>query len=489
MSTPALNSTMLHPNSRVVGGTENSWCRAVLGGTGIAVLAILISKNPDLSRLRSALHKLQNSHPILRSRLHYNPASNTFSFVTSPSPFIQINSFNHSATSNILENLYGQETQNVTLLHLILEHELNQNSWLASHNPNSPSFSTKNDVLLASVYALPGAKWVVVLRLHAAACDRTTAVSLLRELLTLIGREEEETTPQREEKETMMNKGEVSLAIEDLIPKGKTKKNVLARGIDMLGYSVNSFRLTNLKFKDAKSSRSTQVVKLLINPDDTERILTGCKARGIKLCGALGAAGLIAAHNSKCCSDHQKKKYGVVTLTDCRSILQPPLSNLNFGFYHSAVLNTHAIKGGEKLWDLAKKTYTSFANYKKCNKHLSDMADLNFLMCRAVANPGLTSSSSLRTSLISVFEDTVIDESNDQQKLVGVEDYMGCASGHGIAPSIAIFDTIRDGWLDCICIYPSPLHSREQMKELVDAMKCILVDAGNNNGTDEIIKP
>ncbi|PPD96050.1 hypothetical protein GOBAR_DD06941 [Gossypium barbadense] len=434
MSTPALNSTMLHPNSRVVGGTENSWCRAVLGGTGIAVLALLISKNPDLSRLRSALHKLQNSHPILRSRLHYNPASNTFSFVTSPSPFIQINSFNHSATSNILENLYGQETQNVTLLHLILEHELNQNSWLASHNPNSPSFSTKNDVLLASVYALPGAKWVVVLRLHAAACDRTTAVSLLRELLTLIGREEEETTPQREEKETMMNKGEVSLAIEDLIPKGKTKKNVLARGIDMLGYSVNSFSFTNLKFKDAKLSRSTQVVKLLINPDDTERILT-------------------------------------------------------VRFYHSAVLNPHAIKGGEKLWDLAKKTYTSFANYKKCNKHLSDIADLNFLMCRAMANPGLTSSSSLRTSLISVFEDTVIDESNDQQKLVGVEDYMGCASGHGIASSIAIFDTIRDGWLDCICVYPSPLHSREQMKELVDAMKCILVDAGNNNGTDEIIKP
>ncbi|XVE75942.1 hypothetical protein DITRI_Ditri12bG0132600 [Diplodiscus trichospermus] len=473
---------MLDPKGRAVGGTEYSWCRAVLGGTGIAVLAILSSKNPDISRLRNALYKLQNSHPILRSRLHYNPSGNTnFSFVTSPSPFIQVKYFNHFATSNILENLSNEENQNISPLHLILEHELNQNAW------TNTSFSTKNDVFFASVYALPGSRWVLVLRLHASSCDRTTAVSLLRELLTLMGDEEEETgsTTQEGQREIMINKGDVSLAIEDLIPKGKAKKTLWARGVDMLGYSVNSLRLTNLKFKDAKSPRSSQVVRLLISPDDTDRILAGCKARGIKLCGALGAAGLIAAHSSKCRSDHQKKKYGVVTLTDCRSILEPPLSNHNFGFYHSAILNTHVIKGGEKLWELAKKMYTAFTNYKNCNRHLSDMADLNFLMCRAMENPGLTSSSSLRTSLISVFEDTVIDEPNDQQKQVGLEDYMGCASAHGIAPSIAIFDTIRDGRLDCICVYPSPLHSREQMLELVDSMKCILVDAGKHGDENE----
>ncbi|XP_022766090.1 uncharacterized protein LOC111310975 [Durio zibethinus] len=484
MSTQTLNSQMLGPKGRAVGGTEHNWCRAVVGGTGIAVLAIFSSKNPDISRLQNALHKLQNSHPILRSRLHYNPSANAFSFVTSPSPFVQIKSFNLSTTCNIFENFCNQEDKNMSPLQLILEHELNQNVWNSSH-PNNTSFSNQNDLFFASVYGLPTARWALVLRLHAAACDRTTAVSLLRELLTLMRTEEEETGSQQGQKEVMMNKGEVSLAIEDLIPKGKAKKTLWARGVDMLGYSVNSLRLTNLKFKDAKSPRSSQVVRLLISPDDTDRILTGCEARGIKLCGALGAAGLIAAHSSKCFSDHQKKKYGVVTLTDCRSILEPPLSNHNFGFYHSAVLNTHVIKGGEKLWELAKKMYTAFTNYKNCNKHLSDMADLNFLMCRAMENPGLTSSSSLRTSLISVFEDTVIDESNDQQKQVGLEDYMGCASAHGIAPSIAIFDTIRDGRLDCICVYPSPLHSREQMQELVDSMKCILVDAGNNNNADE----
>lgn len=134
------------------------------------------------------------------------------------------------------------------------------------------------------------------------------------------------------------------------------------------------------------------------------------------------------------------------------------------------------MKGGETLWGLAKRAYEEFANSKKCNKHFSDMADLNFLMCKAIENPGLTPSSSLRTSIMSVFEDTVIDNGGKNQREVGVEDYMGCASVHGVGSSIAIFDTIRDGSLDCVCVYPTPLHSREQMLELVGKMKVILME-------------
>jgi hypothetical protein len=59
--------------------------------------------------------------------------------------------------------------------------------------------------------------------------------------------------------------------------------------------------------------------------------MQGCKSRGIKLCGVLVAAGLIAADSSKRRSDNQGKKYGVATLIDCRSILDPPLSSHHFG--------------------------------------------------------------------------------------------------------------------------------------------------------------
>ncbi|KAJ1394524.1 Chloramphenicol acetyltransferase-like domain superfamily [Sesbania bispinosa] len=444
----------VEPKGRTVGGTECSWCRAIRGGTGIAVLALRTSKALplDIPRLQNALHKLQNSHPILRSRLQYSNTEATFSFVTSPTPFVMIESHNLSTTSKILQR-NGNDA--VSPFQQILEHELNQNTW------QDPTVAV-SDMFVASIYALPDATWTVVMRLHVAACDRTTAVSLLRELLVLMKEEE------------AGKKEEVGLAIEDLLPGGKAKKPIWSRGIDMLSYSVNSLRLTNLKFNDTKSTRLSQVVRLQLNHIDTKRILDGCKGSKIKLCGALSAAGLMAAHSSKSSS----KKYGIITLTDCRSTLQPPLSIHNFGFYHSAILNNHVVKGGESLWELAKRTYGAFANSKNNNKHFLDMADMNFLMCKAIDNPGLTSSSSLRTSIMSVFEDTVVDDGGEKQREVGVEDYMGCASVHGVGPSMAIFDTIRDGKLDCICVYPAPLHSREQMQDLVNKMKAILIEAG-----------
>ncbi|KAL6273407.1 hypothetical protein ACE6H2_024099 [Prunus campanulata] len=70
-------------------------------------------------------------------------------------------------------------------------------------------------------------------------------------------------------------------------------------------------------------------------------------------------------------------------------------------------------------------------------------------------------------------------QNNKQIELV-LEEYMGCASVHGIGPSIAIFDTIRDGRLDCVCVYPAPLQLREQMQGLVDDMKTILVGCDGN---------
>lgn len=147
------------------------------------------------------------------------------------------------------------------------------------------------------------------------------------------------------------------------------------------------------------------------------------------------------------------------------------------GFYHAGILHTHDLTGEEKLWDLAKRCYDSFTSSKNSNKQFTDMSDLNFLMCKAIENPNLTPSSSLRTAFISIFEDPVIDESPEPELAsLGVQDYIGCASIHGVGPSVAVFDALRDGKLDCAFVYPSPLHSREQMDGLIQHMKTILLE-------------
>ncbi|CAK9143539.1 unnamed protein product [Ilex paraguariensis] len=126
--------------------------------------------------------------------------------------------------------------------HLILEREINTNTWCA----NNDSLDSQIDVFFASVYTLSDDRWAVMRRLQTSACDWTSAVSLLRELLSLIGEgKKEELELQREVEEEM----EVGLGIEDYIPPGKANKPFWARGVDMLGYSLNSLRLANLNFK------------------------------------------------------------------------------------------------------------------------------------------------------------------------------------------------------------------------------------------------
>lgn len=461
MSDQSPDQPLPEPATRPVGGTEYSWCRAVPGGTGITVLALLLAKPPDLSLLRNVLHNLQRAHPILRSRIHFDPVANTFSFVIPSSAHLEIAPFDLSATTRILNDGDGDggDAARTTPIHRILEHEMSRNPWRDSGDADA-------DVFHASLYHLSEDRWALALRLHTAACDRAAAAALLRKLLLAAAAVAEDRNGEEE----------ANLGIEELIPSGKANKPFWVRGMDMLGYSLNSFRLANLEFVEAEPPRCSRMVRLKMNREDTQTLVAGCKSRQIKLCGALAAAALIAAHASKQLADDKWEKYAVITLADCRPYLDPPLSVQQPGFYHSAILNTHDVCGSEKLWDLAKRTYTAFANAKSRNKHFTDMADLNFLMCKAIDNPGLTVSSSLRTAFISVFEDTVIDSSNMLHEEIGVRDYIGCASVHGIGPSIAIFDTVRDGELDCACVYPSPLHSREQMQKLIDDMKRILAE-------------
>nr|XP_043608219.1 uncharacterized protein LOC122580016 [Erigeron canadensis] len=457
-------------NTRLLGGTEQNWCKAVAVGTGITTLALQISKEPDIPKFKKALQKLQNDHPNLNTMLHKNTSTGTTCFIINPPiPHLRLNIMSQSKTTELLQTLMSQGSNaSMSPLHVILEHELNINEW---SDISSRSLSMGGlHLWFANVYTLPDKKWVLVLRLHAGICDRTTAVSLLKELKEAMG-EKLEGGAAGHYKE----KGNVG--IEELIPIGKAKKTLWAHGKDMLSYSVNSLRLTNLKFKDVKSPRYSEVLRLKMNAHETHMLLAGCKLRGIKLSGALAAATLLAAYPSKRRpSSNHGKKYGVVFLNDCRSYLQPALSIHEFGFYHSTISNSHEVKGEETLWDLATKIYMTFENSKNNNKHFTDMADLNFLMTKAIENPSLTPSSSLRTSLVSVFEDPVIETSSDAEREFGLDDYIGCASAHGVGPSIALFDTVRDGLFDCACVYPAPLHSRQQIQELLDSMKFHLLE-------------
>lgn len=246
--------------SRRVGGTEHSWCRAVPGGTGTTVLGLLLSKPPNIPHLQSALHTLQNRHPILRSKIHHDPSRRDFSFLIPPSPSLHLQILDVSAAARAVASHPNATDPSISDFHKILEHEINLATWF---DPNNPSYAD-TDVMFATVYAVGDGKHAMYLRLHTAACDRAAAAALLRELLRIAAANGET---------EIGDNGEIGLGIEDLIPNGKANKPLWARGLDMLGYSLNSFRLANLEFKDSNSQRISQMIRLKMNSDETDKLL------------------------------------------------------------------------------------------------------------------------------------------------------------------------------------------------------------------------
>ncbi|RWR83568.1 Condensation domain-containing protein [Cinnamomum micranthum f. kanehirae] len=363
------------PNGRAVGGTEYSLCRAVPGGSGITVVALLLSHPPNLPSLQNTLHKLQKSHPILRSKLQ-NPTPPSPSFSISTSPSLQIQTFDLPTTTNLLKTLSPQDPPlQIPPFHLLLEHQLNQNPW--SQQPQNPT--SQFDVFYATLYSLSESRWVVALRLHGSVCDRTSAVVLAREVVWLM-REGEGGAKWEIEDEGCG--GEVGLAIEELVPKGKGDKPFWARGADLVGYPLNYIRTANLGFEDICTDRRTEVVRFQLDRDETDHLLSKCRERDIKLSGAIAAAALIAANSSKHLPNNQSENYAVLTLVDCRGSLDPAPLDHHLGFYHSGILNMQSITKGERLWDVAKRCYTAFSNALKCNKHFTDMGVLIFSCAR-----------------------------------------------------------------------------------------------------------
>ncbi|KAG0481048.1 hypothetical protein HPP92_011906 [Vanilla planifolia] len=457
-------------SSRSAGGTELSWCRAVPGGTGITVLALLLSRSFPFPHLRDSLRRIQFSYPILRARLPSAAAASSGVFSppilvsSSPSDEIELIPDDRLPAPAVIG-----DSSPVSLFHSILESEMNRNPWAETADGEALGS------LFPTIYDLPEPDWsVLALRFHTGVCDRTTGVAILKELMDLMGRAGER------DDEGEDGVGDLILPIEDLIRKDDSWKPFWARAKDLIGYSLNGLRSNGLPFEDAGSPRHSEVVRLVVDAEETQQLLGACHTKGVKLCSALTAAGFLAAYASKKLNNNQAETYSVITLVDCRKFLNPPLNDKHIGFYHSAILNTHTVRGGDRFWELAARCHSAYSNAKNNNKHLKDIDELNFLMCKAIENPHLTPASSLRTALICVFEEMVnYDVPMEQLQEFGIEDYVGCSSVHGVGSSVAVFDTIRNGQIDCACVYPSPLHSRKQMMEFVESMKRILLEGSH----------
>uniref|UniRef100_A0A0D9YHS0 Phthiocerol/phthiodiolone dimycocerosyl transferase C-terminal domain-containing protein n=1 Tax=Oryza glumipatula TaxID=40148 RepID=A0A0D9YHS0_9ORYZ len=361
--------------ARAVGGMEYGWCRAVPGGTGTTLLALRLARGAEAAvaaaTVQAALRAILDAHPVLRARLRGSASgSPTLAFPSAAAP---------PPPPLALELLPVPES--APDFPSLLEHELNRNPWTAAaatataseHEPDAPP------VLFATLYELPppaGGGSALFVRIHTAACDRAASASLVRELLAQLAGDGAAAAAASEPEDAA-----VRASLEERIPQRDSWKPFWARGLDMVGYSINGLRTSTLPFEVTGTERSTQMLRLGFDRDETTRLLDACKQNGVKLCAAMASATLLAARQSKLqLASNQQETYSIATLINCRKFLEPALDDHNVGFYHSAITNTHAIHGGEELWELAKRCQDSYTNAKNNKKHLTDIADLNFLI-------------------------------------------------------------------------------------------------------------
>jgi hypothetical protein len=239
------NASTAEWRARAVGGTEYSWCRAVPGGTGTTLLALRISPRAGAAAAEAAVRSLQAAHPVLRAHLRAaSTSSPTLAFPASSAPHL----------------LLPPQPSELDFDSL-LERELNRNPWAAAEEPGPDGAP----VLFAALYDLPppagGAALFV--RIHTAACDRAASAALLRELLARLG------GAGAGEPEAAA----VEAGLEDRIPKKDAWKPFWARGVDMVGYSINGLRTSTLPFVETGTARSTHMVRLAFGREDTARLL------------------------------------------------------------------------------------------------------------------------------------------------------------------------------------------------------------------------
>ncbi|CAM8910390.1 unnamed protein product [Rhodiola kirilowii] len=457
-------TSKMEPAVRPVGSTELTLCKFLAnGGTGVTVISLLFSKNHASSTLQTIISHLQTAHPLLRSRLRHNTATKTFSFVTLPAPFIKLQEL-LDASSTILQH----NSPNSPFLQIV-EHEINEDMWPKIQNSSNADV----DVFTARLYHLENGMRVLAFQFLTVVMDRTAGASVLNEFLTRLASRDDD--PDADLIPKLNTK--VCAALEDLNPK-KMAKGIWSIGRNLLNGAVTTIGLTNLCFKDTKSfPRSSRIIRLQLDQLRTQNLLKGCKSRGIRLQGSLAAASMIAAHSS--IASRNDVTFGLITVFDCRSSLNPPLATNDIGFYSTGLITSHKVCSNESFWKLALKIHESFVKAKKTDNHFKDMEIGNYLFRKAIENPGLTPSSAQRTALLSVYEEPAIMNKDCWREKLGLEDFIFCGSAHGAGPSISIIDTIEDGRLLCVFCYPSPLHSREQVTEIVDKVENILVDASS----------
>lgn len=229
-------SPVLKAEVRPLGKTEANWCAAAESGTGISIASILFDRRVPLTDLKQALTSLLSLHPRLRSVI-----------------FLENKEFVFRTPEEAYVRLTESDTEDDSW-HSITEKELNTS--FAKDYPVA--------VFQPKLYRLKNGSSLLLLRVHAAAADMASLGTILRHVVSFLGKKEEP---------RVSEPGVDLVSLEDGIPPGQADKPFWAHGMDVVGYGLSSRRHAYLPFEDTKSDRVSKLIRAALTADATTSLL------------------------------------------------------------------------------------------------------------------------------------------------------------------------------------------------------------------------
>lgn len=309
---------------------------------------------------------------------------------------------------------------------------------------------------------------IIVLRFHSGGLDRPSAYIASRQFLTALNAIVDGQTvglPLNHGKDAILP------TIEELVPKGKSSKNIFQKGFDTVGYALSANKYTLLPFQPSfgeqkKEKFKSDILTYSLGTVETARLLEACKKEKTTLAAALGAAFLKTAANVKELKDKKKDEFSFTSLVDCRKYFEPSLSADTIGNFVAGVPQGQQVKEGVSFWDLARSVSASTAKELSKSKQFSEIPVLNMLFSQVLKHPNLTPQSSMRTALFSLFVDEAPLQLYKEYQRLQVAAVAGpFPSMHGVGPCFAVSEAFCEGNnLSISLIYPQPVYTRSQMQ-------------------------
>jgi len=459
---------------RTLGATEDNWTRATAMGTGIQVLGIALKKSVDTKLITEAAREVMGGHSILRSRIVESKSKLVYEVPTGPiTPDLAVLPWPASLNNlpSAILSLPADDGNLGQVLNHVVRQELNTSF------PNAAEkFTGPTAVFQVHVYAEPSqGRSIIVLRFISGAIDRPAACTVSQSFITALNAIVDGQAPKLPE---APGKNELLPALEDLVPKGKSK-GFFQKGLDTVGYVANSSKFALLPFhsgfEGAKiSDYKTDILSYTVGKDGTTSLMAACEKQKTTPAAALSAAFIKAAAQVE---DFKAKKqtFSFTTVVDLRSYFDPAMAANALGNYTGGLSQDESVKADADFWELARSVSNATQKELDKGRHFSELSVMNMLFAQVLKRPSLTLKSSLRTSLLTIFAKTLDSRWKDTQKLELAGTFGPFASMHGAGPCFCIGEALLEGpELTVSVVYATPVYAREQMDALANSSLQIL---------------